>query len=102
MCGGIRIIRSLQSDFVGDEIASICRIINGCTNYMLTAMDHMGQSYDDALKQASKSGYAEADPTLDVGRFNARSKLNILMRLAYGMTVSEEEISCRGHRTDQG
>jgi len=50
MCGGIPIIRSLQSDFVGDEIASICRIINGCTNYMLTAMDHMGQSYDDALK----------------------------------------------------
>jgi len=96
VCGGIPIIRSLQSDFVGDEIASICGIINGCTNYMLTAMDRMGQSYDEALKQASKLGYAEADPTLDVGGFDARSKLNILMRLAYGMTVSEEEISCRG------
>lgn len=96
VCGGIPIIRSLQSDFVGDDITRISGIINGCTNFMLTAMDRDGYSYDEALSQASDLGYAEADPTLDVGGFDARSKLRILMRLAYGVEVDEETISCRG------
>lgn len=96
VCGGIPVIRSMQSDFVGDDIGQICGIINGCTNFMLTAMDKKGQTYDDALREASVLGYAEADPTLDVGGFDARSKLKILMRLAYGVDVEEDEISCRG------
>jgi homoserine dehydrogenase len=96
VCGGIPIIRSMQSDFVGDNITMISGIINGCTNFMLTSMDRDGKSYDEALKEASARGYAEADPTLDVGGFDARSKLRILMRLAYGVEVDEEEISCRG------
>lgn len=96
VCGGIPIIRSMQSDFVGDEIQLMSGIINGCTNFMLTAMDRDGKSYDEALSEASDLGYAEADPTLDVGGFDARSKLKILMRLAYGMDVEEEEIGCRG------
>lgn len=96
VCGGIPVIRSLQSDFVGDDVSMICGIINGCTNFMLTAMDRDKKTYDEALAEASKLGYAEADPTLDVGGFDARSKLRILMRLAYGVEVDEEEISCRG------
>jgi len=96
VCGGIPIIRSMQSDFVGDEIKLMSGIINGCTNFMLTAMDRDGKSYDEALSQASELGYAEADPTLDVGGFDARSKLKILMRLAYGIDVEEDVISCRG------
>jgi len=96
VCGGIPVIRSLQSDFVGDEIEMLSGIINGCTNFMLTAMDVNGKSYDEALSEASDLGYAEADPTLDVGGFDARSKLKILMRLAYGIDVDEDEISCRG------
>jgi homoserine dehydrogenase len=96
VCGGIPVIRSMQSDFVGDEITKISGIINGCTNFMLTSMDRDNKSYDEALAEASKLGYAEADPTLDVGGFDARSKLRILMRLAYGVEVNEEEISCRG------
>mmetsp|Transcript_16999 Transcript_16999/g.35088 ORF Transcript_16999/g.35088 Transcript_16999/m.35088 type:complete len:480 (+) Transcript_16999:81-1520(+) len=96
VCGGIPIIRSLQSDFVGDKIEMLSGIINGCTNFMLTAMDVNGKSYDEALSEASDLGYAEADPTLDVGGFDARSKLKILMRLAYGIDVDEDEISCRG------
>ena len=96
VCGGIPVIRSMQSDFVGDEISIISGIINGCTNFMLTSMDQGGKSYDEALAEASKLGYAEADPTLDVGGFDARSKLRILMRLAYGVEVDEEKISCRG------
>jgi homoserine dehydrogenase len=96
VCGGIPIIRSLQTDFVGDEISMLSGIINGCTNFMLTSMDQGGKSYDDALAEASALGYAEADPTLDVGGFDARSKLRILMRLGFGVEVPEEEISCRG------
>jgi homoserine dehydrogenase len=96
VCGGIPIIRSMQSDYVGDSITMMCGIINGCTNFMLTAMDQNSQSYEQALAQASALGYAEADPTLDVGGFDARSKLKILMRLAYGIDVEEEEIACRG------
>lgn len=96
VCGGIPVIRSLQSDFVGDDVSMICGIINGCTNFMLTAMDRDKKTYDEALAEASELGYAEADPTLDVGGFDARSKLRILMRLAYGVEVDEEEISCRG------
>ena len=96
VCGGIPIIRSMQSDFVGDEIDMLSGIINGCTNFMLTAMDQGGKSYEEALAEASELGYAEADPTLDVGGFDARSKLKILMRLAYGIDVDEDEIACRG------
>jgi homoserine dehydrogenase len=96
VCGGIPIIRSLQSDFVGDDIEMVSGIINGCTNFMLTAMDRDGQSYDEALSDASNLGYAEEDPTLDVGGFDARSKLKILMRLAYGIEVDEKDIACKG------
>lgn len=96
VCGGIPIIRSMQSDFVGDEVTMLSGIINGCTNFMLTAMDRDGQSYAQALSEASDLGYAEADPTLDVGGYDARSKLKILMRLAYGIDVDEEDISCKG------
>lgn len=96
VCGGIPVIRSLQSDFVGDEIQMVSGIINGCTNFMLTAMDRDGKSYDEALSEAAKLGYAEEDPTLDVGGFDARSKLKILIRLAYGVEVAEEDIACKG------
>uniref|UniRef100_A0A7S1BM92 Homoserine dehydrogenase n=1 Tax=Corethron hystrix TaxID=216773 RepID=A0A7S1BM92_9STRA len=96
VCGGIPVIRSLLSDFVGDSVSEISGVINGCTNFMLTCMDREGWSYDDALARAAELGYAEADPTLDVGGFDARSKLRILMRLAFGVDVEEDEISVRG------
>lgn len=96
VCGGIPIIRSLQSDFVGDDVQTVSGIINGCTNFMLTAMDRDGKSYDEALSEASDLGYAEEDPTLDVGGFDARSKLKIMMRLAYGVDVDEDDIPCSG------
>ena len=96
VCGGIPIIHSLQSDYPGDDINMIAGIINGCTNFMLTGMDRDGLTYEESLAEASKLGYAEADPTLDVGGFDARSKLKIMMRLAYGIDVDENNIPCRG------
>jgi homoserine dehydrogenase len=96
VCGGIPIIRSMLSDYPGDDISMLSGIINGCTNFMLTGMDQQGMTYDEVLKKASELGYAEADPTLDVGGFDARSKLRILIRLAFGLNVEEEDIACRG------
>jgi len=96
VCGGIPIIHSLQNDFLGDDVTQLSGIINGCTNFMLSNMETGGLSYADALKEASALGYAEADPTLDVGGFDARSKLKIMMKLAFGVDVEEDEIPCRG------
>ena len=96
VCGGIPIIHALQRDFLADEIVQISGIINGCTNFILSSMAAGGKSYTQALDEASALGYAEADPTLDVGGFDARSKLRILMKLAFGLDVNEEEIPCRG------
>jgi len=79
-----------------DQINMISGIINGCTNFMLTAMDRDKKEYSEALEEAPVLGYAEADPTLDVGGFDARSKLKILMRLAYGVDVEEDKIGCVG------
>ena len=99
VCGGIPIIHTLQTDFVGDRVTRLRGIINGCTNFMLTKMDAEGLSYVDCLAEASALGYAEEDPTLDVGGFDARSKLAILIRLAFGVDVNEDDISCKGITT---
>jgi len=96
VCGGIPIIHALQRDFLGDDITQLSGIINGCTNFMLSSMAAGGKSYKEALDEASALGYAEADPTLDVGGFDARSKLRIMMKLAFGINVNEDEIPCRG------
>lgn len=96
VCGGIPIIHALQNDFVGDDVTRLRGIMNGCTNFMLTKMEAEGLSYGDCLDEASALGYAEEDPTLDVGGFDARSKLAILIRLAFGVDVDEERIAIRG------
>jgi len=96
VCGGIPIIHTMNTDFVGDDVTRIRGIMNGCTNFMLTKMEAEGLSYTDCLAEATELGYAEEDPTLDVGGFDARSKLAILIRLAFGVDVDENEITCKG------
>jgi len=96
VCGGIPIIHALQRDFLADDVTQLSGIINGCTNYILSNMELSGMTYGDALKQASQLGYAEADPTLDVMGLDARSKLRILIKLAFGIDVTENEIPARG------
>lgn len=94
--GGIPIIHTLQNDFVGDEIFGLQGIMNGCTNFMLTKMNTEGCDYDTVLAEAQRLGYAEADPSLDVGGNDARSKLRILMTLALGVDVPEDDIPLKG------
>jgi len=77
-------------------VSQLSGIINGCTNFMLSKMASGGKTYAAALAEASELGYAEADPTLDVGGFDARSKLRILMKLGFGVDVPEDSIPVRG------
>lgn len=94
--GGIPIIRTLREGLASDRIHAIYGIINGTTNYMLTAMSQTGQAYADALADAQRLGYAEADPTMDVGGFDAAQKLNILISVSFGVAIPFEAIRTDG------
>ncbi|MCL2356493.1 MAG: homoserine dehydrogenase [Defluviitaleaceae bacterium] len=94
--GGIPLIRPYCGALLTDEIQEIAGILNGTSNYILTQMHENGTSYADALKSAQKLGYAEADPTADVGGFDACRKLAILLSLATGKTVDYTNIETEG------
>lgn len=96
VAGGIPIIRSLHEGLAANEIQSIYGILNGTCNYILTQMSQHGQAYDDALAKAQELGYAEADPTFDVGGLDTAHKLAILSSLAYGFNVDCEQVFCEG------
>ncbi len=94
--GGIPIIRTLRDAFASDEVTEIVGILNGTSNYILTQMSERGESFGDALRGAQEKGYAEADPTLDVGGFDAAQKLLVLAMLAFGARAEQSEISIEG------
>src|SRR5207248_3079540 len=81
--GGIPIIAPLKRDLLANRILAISAIINGTTNYILTAMSRDGADFGEALKQAQQLGYAEANPANDVEGEDARFKLAILASLAF-------------------
>jgi homoserine dehydrogenase len=91
VAGGIPVIPGLEQGLAGDRIERIEGILNGTCNFILSKMED-GAEYSDVLKEAQAKGYAESDPTEDVGGFDARSKLAILMRLALRLQVAPEEI----------
>ena len=80
----IPIIRTLKEGFAGDEILKISGIVNGTSNYILTAMTETGMEFDEALKAAQEKGLAESDPTFDIKGYDAAHKLIIMMNLAFG------------------
>ena len=96
VAGGIPIIGGLRNGLSANHIESIIGILNGTCNYMLTKMINEGVSYDDVLKEAQELGYAEADPTFDVGGFDAAHKLLILASIAYGIDAKPEDILIEG------
>lgn len=96
VCGAIPVIRTVREGFAGDEIRSISGIMNGTSNYILSRMQEENLSFDEALALAQEAGYAEADPTLDVGGGDAGHKLSLLMRLAFGLGTSAGKLSIRG------
>ncbi|MGD0730742.1 MAG: homoserine dehydrogenase [Terracidiphilus sp.] len=91
VAGGVPVIPGLEQGLAGDRIERIEGILNGTCNFILSKMEE-GADYATVLKEAQAKGYAEADPTEDVGGFDARAKLAILMRLALRVEVDPEEI----------
>jgi homoserine dehydrogenase len=96
VAGGIPIITALREGLGANHILSIKGIINGTCNYMLDKMINENIPYDVILKEAQELGYAEADPTFDVGGFDAAHKLLILASLAYGIDAKPEDILIEG------
>ena len=94
--GGIPIIAPLKRDLLANDIVGVTAIINGTTNYMLTAMSKGGGSYADALADAQRLGYAEPDPTNDVEGIDAAYKLSILATLAFHMHARPEDVYREG------
>lgn len=97
--GGIPIIRTLREAFASDWVQSLTAIINGTSNYVLTRMREGGLSRDAAIREAQEKGYAEADPTLDVGGHDAAHKLVVLAMLAFGARVETSQLSVEGIET---
>jgi homoserine dehydrogenase len=96
VAGGIPIIASLAQCLAANQIVSLQGILNGTCNFILTAMAERGQSYAEALADAQRRGYAEADPTLDVDGSDAAHKLAILARIAFGVAVPPSAVARRG------
>ena len=94
--GGVPIIRTLQEGMQANKILSIKGIINGTTNYILTKMAYEGWSYEEALKEAQRLGYAEFNPTADVEGFDATYKLSILSSLAFNKKICIENVYREG------
>lgn len=94
--GGIPIITALQFGLMANRIEALYGILNGTSNYILTAMTREGQSYSGALRQAQDKGYAESDPTMDVSGGDAAAKLAILASLAFGVRVTGDQVPCTG------
>ncbi|HSI27148.1 MAG TPA: homoserine dehydrogenase [Aeromicrobium sp.] len=96
VAGAIPIVRPLRESLAGDEVHRVLGIVNGTTNYILDAMTTSGASFDDALAEAQRLGFAEADPTADVGGHDAAAKAAILAGLAFHSRVTIADVYCEG------
>ncbi|MDF2636428.1 MAG: homoserine dehydrogenase [Pelosinus sp.] len=99
VAGGIPIIRPLKQCLAANKISEVMGIINGTTNYMLTKMTNEGLDFDSVLAEAQAKGYAESDPTADVGGFDAARKIAILASIAFGSRVSIDDVYVEGITT---
>jgi homoserine dehydrogenase len=96
VAGAVPVIRVIEESLAATKITKVFGIVNGTTNYILTEMAATGASYGDALRRAQELGYAEADPTEDVGGADAAAKMAILARLAFGAPVALSDVSYEG------
>jgi len=96
VAGGIPIIQVVKESLAADKINSIMGIVNGTTNYILTAMSENNLPFDVALKQAQDLGYAEADPTSDIEGLDAARKIAILASVAFNSRVKDKQVPVEG------
>src|SRR5881397_2055740 len=94
--GGIPLISTFRTDLQANRIESVSAVINGTTNYVLGRMASQGMTMADALREAQEAGYAEADPTDDIGGYDATYKLAILASIAYEIKVRPDDIYREG------
>ncbi|MCC6216633.1 MAG: homoserine dehydrogenase [Polyangiaceae bacterium] len=97
--GGIPILRTLREAFTSDWVVSVHGILNGTCNYILTRMRDEGLAFDDALAEAQRLGYAEAEPSLDVDGHDAAQKLVVTSMLAFGASVDVASVPVEGIRS---
>ena len=98
VAGGIPILRTLVNSLASDKITRILGVVNGTSNFMMTKMVEEGWSYEDALAEAQRLGFAESDPTNDVDGIDAAYKMVILSQFAFGMNVKFEDVGHQGIR----
>ena len=96
VAGGIPILQTLKTSLAANKFSSIMGIVNGTTNYMLTKMSQEHMDYDEVLKEAQAMGYAESDPTADVGGLDAARKAVILASIAFNTRVSLDDVQIEG------
>jgi homoserine dehydrogenase len=94
--GGIPVIKALKEALAANRILSIYGIINGTSNYILTKMTDEERAFEDVLPEAQRAGYAEADPTFDVGGIDTAHKLAILVNLAFGIPIELKNVFTEG------
>ena len=96
VAGGIPIVKAMRESLAGNGVKRVTGILNGTCNYILTKMTTAGRDFADVLKEAQNLGYAEADPTFDVGGFDTAHKLAILTSLAFGTEPNLESVYIEG------
>ncbi|MGE4611764.1 MAG: homoserine dehydrogenase [Paracoccaceae bacterium] len=96
VAGGIPIVKALTEGLAANKIERVMGVMNGTCNYILTVMEHTGADYADVLRDAQELGYAEADPTVDVGGFDAAHKLSLLAATAFGTQVDFDGVKIEG------
>ncbi len=96
VCGGVPVIRTLREALASDRINALYGIVNGTTNFILTAVEERGEPIEKALAEAQRLGYAEADPTLDVSGGDAAQKLCVLAQLAFGARLKPSDVLTEG------
>jgi len=96
VAGGIPIIKTMREALAANQIRRVYGILNGTCNYILTQMLEEHRSFGDILKEAQAKGYAEADPTFDIGGFDTAHKLALLTSLAFGTRVAFDQIHIEG------
>jgi len=96
VAGAIPVIRPLMQSLAGDVVNRVAGIVNGTTNFILSAMDETGANYMDVLTEAGRLGYAEADPTADVEGYDAAAKAAILASIAFHSRVTASDVYREG------
>jgi homoserine dehydrogenase len=96
VAGAIPILRPIRDSLAGDKITRVMGIVNGTTNFILDAMDTTGAEFADALAEATRLGYAEADPTADIEGHDAAAKGAILASLSFHTRFALEDVNCQG------